>query len=183
MGYMSNKENIDKAEQLYKVFYNVNDWLKFAEAKNAMLIAFNGASIFGVIKLLNYSTVSESEFLKGYIVFVISCLIFSTINCLISFAPRVKIIKTGFYDSGKIPNVLFFEYLKGKSNLEIVKEITGDLDQNKYTTIEKDIAEQIKQNSIIASRKYSHFTVSVWITISAYITLPLAAIFCLYTYK
>jgi hypothetical protein len=114
---------------------------------------------------------------------VIICLIFSTINCLISFAPRVKIIKGGFYNSGKIANVLFFEYLKGINNIQIIKEITGELDEEKYTTFEKDIAEQIKQNSIIASRKYSHFTISVWLTISAYITLPLAFIFCIYTYK
>jgi hypothetical protein len=179
-----NPEEIRKShdEQLYKVFNNVNDWLKFAEAKNAMLIAFNGASIFGSLKLLNLDYIKNSEFLENYFFFVIICLVFSTINCLISFAPRVKLIKGGYYDSGKIPNVLFFEYLKGKSNLEIIEEITGDTEKDKYTTLEKDIAEQIKQNSIISSRKYSHFTISVWITISAYITLPLAGIFCLYTY-
>lgn len=180
---MSDQKEIKiRDEKLFKVFNNVNDWLKFAEAKNAMLIAFNGASIFGSIKLLNLEYIKSSDFLEGYFFFVIICLVFSTVNCLISFAPRVKIIKGGFYDSGKIPNVLFFEYLKGKSNLEIIKEITGVNETDKYTTLEKDIAEQIKQNSIIASRKYSHFTVSVWITISAYITLPLAGIFCLYTY-
>lgn len=177
-----NEEKVSHYEQLFKVFHNVNDWLKFAEAKNAMLIAFNGASIFGSIKLLSLEFIKNSEFLEYYFLFVIICLVFSTVNCLISFAPRVKIIKGGFYDSGKIPNVLFFEYLKGRSNLEIIKEITGDTKTDHYTTLQKDIAEQIKQNSINASRKYSHFTISVWITISAYITFPLAALFCLYTY-
>jgi hypothetical protein len=171
-----------KEEQLYKVFANVNDWLKFAEAKNAMLIAFNGASIFGIINLMDIKYVNQSDFLLTYLFFVISSLVFSTVNCLISFAPRVKMIKVGLFDSGKIPNVLFFEYLKGKSNFDIIKEITGDNDEKNYTTIEKDIAEQIKQNSTLASRKYSHFTVSVWITISAFITAPLAGIFALYTY-
>jgi hypothetical protein len=172
-----------REDKLYKVFNNVNDWLKFSESKNAMLIAFNGASIFGISRLANIETISNSSFLKSYLLIVIICLIFSTINCLISFAPRVKIIKGGFYNSGKIANVLFFEYLKGINNIQIIKEITGELDEEKYTTFEKDIAEQIKQNSIIASRKYSHFTISVWLTISAYITLPLAFIFCIYTYK
>jgi len=169
-------------QELYQVFSNVNDWLKFAEAKNAMLIAFNGASIFGIVRLLNTDFVSNSSFIENYLLFVIICLIFSTVNCLISFAPRVKIIKGGYYDSGKIPNVLFFEYLKGKSNLEIIKEITGKTETEDYSTLQKDIAEQIKQNSIIASRKYSHFTISVWITISAYISVLLAGLFCLYTY-
>ena len=168
-------------EKLLRVFGNVNDWLKFAEAKNAMLIAFNGASIFGAIKLFDNETINNSSFLSNYALFVIICLIFSTVNCLVSFAPRVKIVK-GIYSSGKIPNVLFFEYLKGKSSTEIFQEITGVTDSKKQTTFEIDLAEQIRQNSIIASRKYSHFTISVWITISAYITLPIAGIFCLYTY-
>lgn len=170
-------------EHLYKVFTNVNDWLKFAEAKNAMLIAFNGASIFGIIRLMEIDYINQSDFLINYLLFVIISLVFSTVNCLISFAPRIKIIKGGFFDSGKIPNVLFFEYLKGKTNVEIIKEITGNDNEIEYSTFEKDIAEQIKQNSIVASRKYSHFTVSVWITISAFITFPLAGIFALFTYS
>ena len=168
-------------EKLLKVFGNVNDWLKFAEAKNAMLIAFNGASIVGTIRLFDIVTINNSIFLSNYVLFVNICLIFSTVNCLVSFAPRVNIFK-GIYSSGKIPNVLFYEYLKGKSSKEIYQEITGDPDYKKSTTFEKDLAEQIKQNSIIASRKLSHFTISVWITISAYISLPVAGIFCLYTY-
>ena len=30
-------------EQLYKIFNNVNDWLKFAEAKNFGLLSINAA--------------------------------------------------------------------------------------------------------------------------------------------
>lgn len=169
-------------EQLYRVFNNVNDWLKFAEAKNAMIIAFNSASIYGITQLFNLEYVKNSGTLINYLILVIIVLVFSTISSLISFAPRVKIIKGGWYAPGDIPNVLFFEYLKTKNNEEIIKEITGVSNVNSYATIEKDIAEQIKQNSIIASRKYSYFTIAVWLTIAAYITIPLAGIFCLYTY-
>lgn len=169
-------------EQLYKIFNNVNDWLKFAEAKNAMIIAFNSASIYGITQTFNLDCIKNSTFLTNYLFFVIILLVFSTICSLISFAPRVKIIKGGYYAPGNIPNVLFFEYLKTKTNIEIIKEVTGVLDEKTFATIEKDIAEQIKQNSIVASRKYSYFTISVWLTMAAYITFPLAGIFCLYTY-
>jgi hypothetical protein len=169
-------------EQLYRVFNNVNDWLKFAEAKNAMIIAFNSASIYGITQLFDLEYVKNSGTLTNYLIFVIIVLVFSTIFSLISFAPRVKIIKGGWYAPSDIPNVLFFEYLKTKTKEEIIKEITGVSNVNSYTTIEKDIAEQIKQNSIVASRKYSYFTIAVWFTIAAYITIPLAGIFCLYTY-
>jgi len=169
-------------EQLYRVFSNVNDWLKFAEAKNAMIIAFNSASIYGITQLFNLDFIKRSDQIINYLIIVIILLVFSTIFSLISFAPRVKIIKGGWYAPVDAPNVLFFEYLKTKTNEEIINEITGISDFKTYTTIEKDIAEQIKQNSIIASRKYSYFTIAVWLTVAAYITIPLAGIFCLYTF-
>ncbi len=169
-------------EQLYRVLNIVNDWLKFAEAKNAMIIAFNSASIYGITQLFNLNYIKNSEQITNYLIFVILLLVFSTISSLISFAPRVKIIKGGWYAPGDVPNVLFFEYLKTKTNEDLIKEITGELNVNLYATLEKDIAEQIKQNSIIASRKYSYFTIAIWLTIAAYITFPLAGIFCLYTY-
>lgn len=185
--YKMETKKVDMAEsthenQLYKIFDNVNDWLKFAEAKNAMIIAFNGASIYGITQTFNLDCIKNYEFMMNYLIFVIILLVFSTICSLISFAPRVNIIKGGYYASRGTPNVLFFEYLKTKSNIEIIKEVTGVTDENTFITIEKHIAEQIKQNAIIASKKYSYFTIAVWLTIAAYITFPLAGIFCLYTY-
>lgn len=173
------------SERLLKVFANVNDWLKFAEAKNAMILAFNAASIYGITKMYDLDFVENEPNIKLYLFVVIIQLVFSSVCALISFAPRVKIVKGGLYAPGDVPNVLFFEYLKTKTTLEIMNEINNtkfDDAVNKPIQFEKDIAEQIKQNSIIASRKYSHFTIAVWLTISAYITFPLAAIFCLYTY-
>ncbi len=171
-----------KEEKLFKVFANVTDWLKFAEAKNAVIIALNSASIYGITKMYDLDILKNSDLWKWYLFIVLLQLVFSTICSLISFAPRVKIIEGGYYAPGNIPNVLFFEYLKTKSNIEIIKEVTGINDEATFTRIEQDIAEQIKQNSIIASRKYSYFTISVWLTISAYITFPVALIFCLSTY-
>ncbi len=169
-------------EQLHKIFANVNDWLKFSEAKNAMLIAFNSASIFGTLKMYDFQFIKDNPQLKIYLMVIIIMLIFSTVLSLISFAPRVKMVKEGLFADGTDSNVLFFEYLKNKTAIEILKEISGETDEKKFTKMEIDIAEQIKQNSIVASRKFSYFTISVWITIVAYITIPLAGIFCLYTY-
>ena len=36
---------MNKVDELYKIFSNINDWLKFAEAKNAILIGFIGTLI------------------------------------------------------------------------------------------------------------------------------------------
>lgn len=182
---IENIKNMSNEERLLKVFANVNDWLKFAEAKNAMIIALNAASIYGIAKAMNLKVIENSEFLSWYLFIVIIQLVFSTVCALISFAPRVKIIKGGLFAPGSVSNVLFFEYLKTKSSDEIIREVNSIEKSDmafKPTLFETDVAVQIQQNSIIASRKYSYFAIAVWLTISAYITLPLALIFCLYTY-
>src|SRR5690606_2097247 len=134
---MSEKTHED---QLYKIFGNVNDWLKFAETKNAMIIGFNGASIYGLIRAFNIDYIKNSSCIQCYLLLVIILLIISTVFSLISFVPKVKIIEGGLYNSGNTPNVLFFEYLKTKSNIEIIQEITGITDESKFTRLEKDIA-------------------------------------------
>ena len=169
-------------EQLYRIFNNVNDWLKFAEAKNAMLIAFNSASIYGISQVLDLELIKNNSFCKYYLFVVIIIMIFSTITSLISFAPKVKILDGGWYSPSNKSNVLFYEYLKTRTNVQIIEEVTGIANTNNFAKIELDLAEQIRQNSIVTSRKYSYFTIAVWLIIAAYITVPVAAIFCLYTY-
>ena len=168
-------------ERLKFIFSNVNEFLRFAEAKNAMIIAFNAGSIYGISQTYALEIVKSWEFMKVYMTISIVLLVFSTIISLLSFVPKLKIIKKGFF-SEDASNVLFFEYLKNKTSAEILKEV-NDLKEESYSTFEKDIAEQIKQNSLIASRKYSYFTIAVWLTIAAYITFPLAGIFCYNVYK
>jgi hypothetical protein len=169
-------------DRLKFIFANVNDWLKFAEAKNAMIIAFNSASIYGITKTFDLEAVKNTQFIKVYLMIMIAMLVFSAILALISFAPRVKIVKTGFYAPSDVPNIIFFEYLKDRSTDQILSEVLGGADKSLFTSINKDIAEQIRQNSIIASRKYSHFTIAVWLTITAYVSLPFALMFCGYNY-
>ncbi len=169
-------------ERLYKIFSNVNDWLKFSEAKNAMLLAFNAASIYGITKSFEVTFIKSNNTLVIYLSICILFLIFSSICALVSFAPRVKIIKGGWFAESDTPNVLYFECLKTKSAIEILEEVSGIKGEEKFTKIEKDIAEQIRQNSIIASRKFSYFTIALWLCIAAYITFPLAGFFFLYTF-
>ena len=52
-----NGENIEK--KLNQIFVNVNEWLKFAEAKNGVLFAFNGAAVIGVLSL--YKDMGSSD--------------------------------------------------------------------------------------------------------------------------
>lgn len=165
-------------KELLEAFKNVNDWLKFAEAKNAMLIGFNGVVIFGI---QGNATINFDTLLNIYISIAFILLVFSTVICLLSFVPRLKKI-SGFYTSKDTANRWFFEHLKKMREQEIIDKIANYNDNSSPTPLDRDLANQIKQNSIIASEKYSHFTVAIWLTMSAIITPILALILGIYSY-
>ena len=82
---------LNHEEQLYKIFNNVNDWLKFAEAKNFGLLTLNAAIVFGLTQI----TFSNDSVIKivAFCVFV-PFSILSFIPCLISLFPIVTIIES-----------------------------------------------------------------------------------------
>ncbi|MEM7187230.1 MAG: hypothetical protein AAF466_11280, partial [Bacteroidota bacterium] len=52
-----------------------------------------------------------------------------------------------------------------------------------FSELDKDLANQIQSISLVASRKYSLFSIAVWITATAYLTFPVAVIFWLYNFR
>ena len=173
----------NRIDHLYKIFQNVNDWLKFSEAKNAMLIAFNGASIYGLMKLLDLNTVKTVAFFQVILVIVIGIIVISTVVALISFVPQVTIVKPEEWFARDISkNIFFFEYLKNQGPEEILREVSQPDEPADFSTLERDLAVQIQQNSIIASRKFGYFTIALWITIAAYITVVVAGLLFWLTY-
>lgn len=168
---------------LLEIFKNVNDWLKYAEAKNAMLVAFNGAAIFGLVQIHDTDLIKNSEVLSYSLIGAIGLLTVSLIIALISFSPQLRFKPETGTAMQREKNLIFFEYLRKIPTRKIGEEITGE-DFSKLSLLNQDLAEQIKQNSIIASSKYSHFKVAVWITSLVLILALLASLlYCLYHLK
>ncbi|MEO9484056.1 MAG: Pycsar system effector family protein [Ekhidna sp.] len=167
-------------KELLEVFKNVNDWLKFAEAKNAMLIALNGAILIGISKISDSVLFDFTPFFwTGYLSLAKVMLLFSMTVSLLSFVPRIK-MKGGLYEPNSGSNRWFFEYLKTLAKEQIVEEITGQ--KPSRNQLEIDLAEQIRQNSLIASSKYSLFSIAIWLTVASVISIPIAGLFALYLY-
>ena len=168
-----------KVERLKLVFSNVNDWLKFAEAKNSLIIGFNAASIFGLVQLLDKA--KPSIILLVFLYLIIFILIVSAITAMISFLPKLKIKEKKKNSKPKanpnlVPNYLFYEHLKDRTEIEIINEICGTsvIDTEKF---ELDIANQIRINSMIASMKLHSFKRAIWLTLLAYSLIPVFLIF------
>jgi len=73
-------------ERLRYILSTVNEWLKFAEAKNGALLAVDAAIIFGIFKLTSDSAWPHAIF--SYL--TISLVIASAVSCLISYIPKIK---------------------------------------------------------------------------------------------
>lgn len=171
---------LNHEEQLYKIFNNVNDWLKFAEAKNFGLLTLNAAIIFGLTQI----TFSNDSVIKivTFCVFV-PFLILSFIPCLISLFPIVTMIESK-NKNGKIrnsmkfisylsnlidteksfENIHFYGYLKDIEKEEFETkflEKTGSKDM--FSIFERELVTQILYNSRITSLKYRFFKIGAFL--------------------
>ena len=149
----------------------VNDWLKFAEAKNGILIAFNGAAIFGLLQ--GWSSLNDYivPFAKYWF---IPCSVISLIIAFSSFIPDLDIVAilNKVASRNKVPvnkiNIFYFGQIKDVSAEEYVKELY--LSENLplpqlISRSEIDLANQIIINSKIAWQKYKSFEYASTLTL------------------
>jgi len=157
-------------EDLKDIFHNVNEWLKFAEAKHAGLIVLNSGLVFGILSVYS-SFASHMHWL-----FVLLSLIFlglSIFITLLSLYP--KTIKEIPHSVAKDPN-LFFNGDVAKLTQESFKaELAKTYPDYVYTALDNDLIKQTIINSKVASRKYFLFKYAV-ISTTIGIALPLIRI-------
>ena len=172
-------------ERLKEIFANVNDWLKFAEAKNGVLVAFNGSALVLVMSTLlnkeNLTFVIHHWYLivlVGYFIFFAALgLIIALLSFLAQISPTWFRVKEEPKDTD---NLLFYRDIAkyDKNNvtpyLEKLSHIISPDREEEMTQMEKLYANQIITNSQIAVRKYKFFNASLWCTILAF-TTPLGA--------
>jgi hypothetical protein len=174
-------------ERLQKTFLNINDWLKFAEAKNFGLLTLNAAFVFGIgqIDFDEKSNVATA----CYYVFIPIAL-FSFLSSLLSLFPILTQIEKGAYfkswiDSfsnwidkeAKFENIHFYGYLKGIDETEFESKYlikTGI--STPFNQFEKELVTQILYNSRITWLKFQLFKIGTFLFLVAMITSILAVL-------
>ncbi|KAB7726474.1 hypothetical protein F5984_24455 [Rudanella paleaurantiibacter] len=160
MNYMS--------DDLKIIFANVNDWLKYAETKNATLTAFNGAAIFGLLQawhILPHEIVTVNVLLLAT----------SSLLAIISFTPQLStILKSSKISVQDWPraktsiNILFFGDVSKLSTSQFI-ELYGELTQQPVpyqpSPMDLNVINQILVNSGIALNKHRWFKTAVRISI------------------
>jgi hypothetical protein len=168
---------------LESIFSNVNDWLKFAEAKSATLIAANGLVIFGILRLIQ--KVDLNLWSKGILIIIFLCFATSLLFCLSSFVPLLRLpFELKNNTKSKDHNLLFFADIENYTPREYLKKLEVATNKNistptdNYSGIESMYAKQIITNSVIARYKFEVFKRASWLTLfGGVISMVLVAIY------
>lgn len=175
----SNQISTDVLKDLYK---DVTEWIKFAEAKNAALLTFNGVLLFGILKLIESTNILIKPF--STVLYISSALlVINIVYILFSFLPLLnQSKKIGSVQANRSitnENLLFYGNLH-----KLTPDVFLDRISSKYglTNIKeqpyfKDLSIQIITLSFLAVRKYNIFRNAVYITMGALILIVLKSIF------
>lgn len=167
-------------DELRKTLEAVNDWLKFAEAKNAILVATSGFALWSSIRLIIWN---EIGFYAGIYFAILSiCLVGGFVTSLLSFLPVLNyqwIVPI----PGKVANknIIYFGYLGTLSKNKLLAEYmrATESKETDVKIIHEMFAEQIIINSKITLAKYNMFERAIKIILFGILT-PVIAIPVLY---
>jgi Family of unknown function (DUF5706) len=181
-------------EKLRVIFQNVNEWLKFAEAKNAVLLAFSGTAMTATLAVL--ATVqnlpnSLRVGLLGATVLLCVCAFF----CAWSFLPKTNLEKILWSRSNSFQamkpqvedNLYYFGHLRKYNSATLLDSVNqGYLNgaaSLPYGKEAQDLASQIVVNASIAFRKYQFFTYGAYCLVISILIVPTSILFNLVFFK
>jgi hypothetical protein len=152
-------------DRLWRIFENVNNWLKYAEQKNTLLLTFIGIQIT-LVKLF-------MKVLDGWLMVSLIFLGLCFIVCLLTFFPRTRISNwwfdfmiRGVDDQAESDNLIFFGHIVKYTTEEYIakmqKYLNGEIHGHRNL---ENLCSQIVVNSEIASAKLNFFKVSVWLMV------------------
>lgn len=165
----------DKLDSIFKI---VNEWLKFAEQKNAALLVLNSGSVWGVsLMLRNQDTLSCAGVtfaaLGFFLVFI------SSLICVFSFIP---ILYQPSYSSnlGKksnLDNCVYFGDIAKYEESDYLALLNYKLgEEAEHSLFERDFASQIITNARITLAKYKKFKLSSNLTVIGFVFFGLTAL-------
>lgn len=144
--------------ELEQSFANIKDWLKFAEAKNAALVA-----LVGVLAPTYVSFLMDGGYmLYSYAFIGLPFLIIGAFLALISFLPRLDFLPDGL-DSGSSRSLdeesdLFFEHIALRGKQQATVRMRQAFGYDESDKLRNDLGVQIFVLSQICRRKMILFT-------------------------
>jgi len=152
----------------------VNDWLKHAEGKHAVLLGLNAGVAGVVVNLVDFSCLSLS-LVTLYEGWLVSLLIASVVISISSFLPVLAApdVAHKVAPDKSAMNPMFFGDAASMQPTELAVMLKAS---EEPSTNDIWTAEQIVNNSRIALRKYRLFETAVWVSFLGVLP-PIALVF------
>jgi hypothetical protein len=159
-------------EQLRHILSIVDGHVKFAETKNAALLAANSALIIGAIQVLTpYPT--ELGFLHRIGMYAATLCLIAAAFSIVSFLPlRSRPYLWKQRRVSENDNLLFFEEIQKHSETSYFRAFldANDLPNREAIGLERMYVNQIVINAKLASSKFAYFEYAAWITLTGVLT-------------
>ena len=165
-------------DRLRYILSTVNEWLKFAEAKNGALLGVDIAIIFGLFQIIS------DEISKGLIYSAIGLTGISAISALLSFIPQLKAPSIVPKKRGeKEANLIFYGHIANYDPESYIKALYSEAgtEITSKSTMELTYAHQIITNSRIALKKNRYFYIGLWLTVFGLLLLIITVLLFLRT--
>ncbi len=181
---------------LAAIFQNVNEWLKFAEAKNAVLLAFAGAGITATVTILATLQNSPNSVQIGLLA-TTALLCICALVCAFSFLPKTNLERllwkqtkpsiNSRYQGKDTDNFYYFGHLQKYTSTGLLDALNKHYFEEKlakpYNKQYEDVASQITINALIASLKFEIFTYGLYTLIFSILALPCSILISLIIYR
>jgi len=151
---------MEAKSELKYIFANINEWLKFAEAKHGGLVVLNAGLVVGILS--SYTNIQNFIY-KPIILIGIICF---GISVFISIISQFPVTQNIFYNKKSIsnPNLYFFGHLAHFETQTFVDEMKK-VDANfSLTKLDTDLVNQILVNSRITQAKFTFFKFASYLT-------------------
>lgn len=171
---MNSKDlKLSEAYKLFEFIYSdVKEWLRFAESKNAAILALNGATLYGSVRIFNDKFNIFLNHNLGIIFFIF--LILAMVTSILSFYPR-KVRGSKKNQISIKENLLFYNNIRksSKNNFYglLSNKYLGESNMDKYLM---DLSVQIFEISRLVHLKNTYFKVALIFTSISYIILVTA---------
>lgn len=151
---------MEAKSELKYIFSNVNDWLKFAEAKHGGLVVLNAGLVVGILS--SYSNI-QNFILKPTILIGIICF---GISVFLSIISQFPITQQVFHNKKSIqnPNLYFFGHLSHFDSQTFIDEFKKGDTNFIPSKFDSDLINQILTNARITQAKYGFFKYASYLT-------------------
>ena len=156
--------------ELKDILNHVNEWLRYAEAKNATIAVFDSAVCISLLAL-----VSEGKTIPfipdWYLYSVLLLFLFSATTALISFLPLLAFAPNKRKKKQSGYNPLFFGHIAKVSEPDYTESLKAShIIEESVRPVDGLIINQIHKNAKIAVLKNRVFSVSLWAVLAAFLT-------------